>query len=413
MPDYSASDSVSIDFSKSVLGQNFKENIQLWRLNKGEFEKSAVQAPFYASFKAGFSYEIDLSKSTHIPSKAYLNYGSLQIANWQEILFDSDKDFDVNIVFVKDTNRYELGQKKLSESKANPSKIIPAKLLLNLNQISVYANLATNEVKAQLEKTLKHFNYLDEGMELALIFANDSFATGGISYDKMAIVYIDAKTSDSNPKFALQQTVLHELFHKISPYKIRPEKEAYLLDKNWLAEATPEYLALHYQLKNALITEADFIAQMEQKLRLADKFSGKSLNEMSLEVYRNANYYEAFYAKGCIALFLLDLKLYQESEGDISVINLILGNFPELNEERQLYITNLMHDQEQALIYHEGSFAMNEYLAPFVWLYQKQIVLPFTNGSETAEIRRENIIPNKMADAEQKSLWEGFSSKNK
>lgn len=411
MPVYQKGDTFLIDFPLSILGQNFKENLKSWNIVEGKIELVSIKAPFQLSNTTGFAYEIDLKKSTHIPSKAYLNYGTIQLANWQEILFDCNKNVSLNIVFENEKKRYELGVNSLETWKANPTKILPAKTIVKLNNVNVVSNLSSKEFQSETEKVLKAFTYLDKAKELIVIFANDSFPSGGISYDNIALAYIDAKTSNNNPKFAFQHTVLHELFHSVSPYKIRPEKEALLIDKNWLAEATPEYLSLQYQLKNSLISESEFIAQMEQKLRISNKYSGKSLYDMSLDLYRNVDYYEAFYSKGCIALYLLDLKLYQEGKGSISILNLIRGNFPELNEERQLYISNLMYEQEQALIYNENPYAMNQYLAPFGWLYQKQIVLPYTNASETAEIKQENIIPNKMASAEQKALWEGFKKK--
>jgi len=411
MPIYEIMDTFEIDFSKSILAQNDKENLELWKMQEGVFEKVRAQVPFLSVNKEGFSYEIDLMKSQHIPSKAYLNYGSIQIANWQEILFDCAANVELDIVFLKDSKRYELGVKSLEEWKSNPTKILPSKTILQLNKINVSSNLASKELQQELEKVLNGFIYLQQAQDVVLIFANDSLPSGGISYPKLAIVYLDAKTSDSNPKLAFQHTLLHELFHYVSPYQIHPEREATWMDKNWLAEATPEYLSLLYLLKNGLITEAVFIEQLEQKLRTATKFDGESLNDMALDVYRNVAYYEAFYSKGCIALFLLDLKLYMESEGKISVLNLILGNFPDLNEERQLFISNLMYEEEQALIYNEGCFAFNQYLAPFGWLYQKQIVLPYLNTSETAALKKENIILNKMASAEQKDLWEGFKKK--
>ena len=411
MPDYGSLGTFEIDFSKSILEQNYKEQLELWKIQEGIFEKVNVQAPFFVINKEGFSYEIDLLKSVHIPSKAYLNYGPIQIANWQEILFDCKDEVKMNLVFVKDSNRYELGIKTLEEWKANPTRILPAKTIVQVNKVNVVSNLSSKEMQQEVEKVLKAFTYLKENKEVVLLFAHDSLPSGGISYPKLAIVYIDAKTSDSNPKFALQHTLLHELFHYVSPYEIRPEKEALLIDKNWLAEATPEYLSLHYQFINGLITEATFIDKLEQKSRTATKFDGKSLNNMALDVYKDASYYEAFYSKGCIALFLLDLKLYQESKGGISIAGLIMGVFPEMNEEQQLYINNMMYEQEQALVYNNNPFAMNQYLAPFGWLYQKQLVLPFTSASETAEIRIENIIPNKMATVEQKALWEGFKKK--
>lgn len=416
-PDYSQLDTCLVDFSKSILGQNLKEAVALWTYNEEELITTSTSkmplnlVEILGVEKQGFRYEIDLLKSQHIPSKAYLNYGTIQIANWQEILFDCNQDIKLHIVFWKDSNRYELGVKSLAEWKLNPSKILPTKTLVQLNKITICSNLASKELQVEMEKFLKGFTYLKLPKELIVIFANDSLPSGGISYEKMAIVYMDAKTSDSNPKFALQHTVLHELFHAVLPYEIGPELEGKSLEENWLAEASPEYFSLRYQLKNKLISDKVFMEQLEQKLRTSLNFDGKSLSEMSLNVYRNASYYDAFYSKGCIALFLVDLKLYEATKGDYSIQDLIFGNYDQMDQAKQLEVSNVMFDLEQNLVSSEKPFALNQYLAAYGWLYQKQIVLPFTSGSTNAEVRKENITPNEKQTVEQKALWEGFKNK--
>jgi predicted metalloprotease with PDZ domain len=305
---------------------------------------------------------------------------------------------------------FDLGAKELNAWKANPSQILPMKTFLAVNNIKISSNIKNAELAEILSETLADFKYFARPTELVLLFAADSLSSGGVFYDDLAIVYIDSKTSGEDAEFNMQKTILHELYHGVSPYEIYPELEARELDKNWLSEATPEYLSLKYMLKNKLIKEEYFLSIMEQKMRIGKRFRGLSLDVMSSQVYRNSNFYAAFYSKGCVAFWLLDLKLYEMTDGKIEAIDLINGAYPNLNENTQLQIRNVMTNMEQELIFNIGPFPINKYISSYGLRYDKQIVLPFKKKSETAEVRSENITFNKAANGEQKSLWKRFTA---
>ncbi len=412
-PDYVLTKEHEVFFQENFLKQNEISNLKVGKLVDGEIKYTVAKSPLLLNpAMLRFEYLVDLKNSDNIPTKAYLAYKQTLIANWDEILFSSEKALLLSIDFYRSEQEDEeaivLGTNSLDNWKKDPSVLLPLKVLVEINNISVYSNLPNKNLSDLMEKTLANFNYFEEDFSLYVLFGNDSSQTGGAYYDKSAIVYIDAKNSDPDFPYVIEHVVLHELFHGLSPYEIRPEMEAKLLDKNWLAEATPEYLSLKYMVKYKIISEKVFLEVMESKLRIAERFAGISLNDMALEVYRNPSYYQAFYSKGAVALFLLDLQLYKESNGLVNIQDLISGSFPELSEEMQLSLNSLLTDMEQDLVYNENAFPINKVFVDFGLLYEKRVVLPFNENTEKAEIRKENISFNKMSNTEQKARWQGF-----
>lgn len=407
-PNYEYNLYYTVFFPPSVLNQNIKDSIIVYGRTK---TPSFVESPFeLGPNNSKFSYIIDLKKVTNVPTSAYLNYGDIQIANWEEILFDSDKGLTLHIEFVKEKKVYDLGTQSLSAWKSNPSKIIPTKLFMALNNIKITTSIGNDEVGKMLEETLADFKYFIRPTELILLFAAEGLPSGGVFYDDLAIVYVDSKTSGEDPEFNMKKTILHELYHGVSPYEIYPEADARDIGQNWLSEATPEYLSIKYMLQHKMIKDKEFLEIMERKMRIGTRFNGLSLELMSSEVYRNSEYYQAFYSKGCVAFWLLDMKLFEMTDGTVKAIDLINGVYTNLDEQTQLQISNVMHDMEQELVFNVGPFPMNKYLSSFGLLYEKQIVLPYRKKSETAQVRRENITFNKLANGEQKSLWKRFIS---
>jgi hypothetical protein len=404
-----------ISFQQNILGANPKTNLQAAYYVNSEQKKlelKSLQSPFELNDLVYFEYEILLNNQTNVATRAILNFNPILLVNWSEILFQTKDDALISIYFFVDEKQYALPVQTLSQWKSTISEIKPLKPLVEINKISVATNVANTDLKVLMEQTLKNFKYFEAGetKDLYIIFANDSLPSGGAYFQDKIVVYLDAKIIGQD-QWLMQQIILHELFHGVSPYKIHPELEAILLDKNWLAEATPEYLSWMYLLQESIISEQEFIAAMEQKLRDMQPFQTVSLNDMSLEIYRKPEYYQAFYTKGCIALFLLDLRIFETTKGMLNIHNLILGKFPELDGEKQLELNNLMHEMEEELVYNNSAYSFNKFISSYGWLYEKQKVMGIDEKTQEAILRKENITYQKMASNEQKELWKRFISK--
>lgn len=408
-PDYTYHEAYQVIFHRDSSNQNRQDSIFVIDLSR-RYLNDEVYMLELEPFHRKFGYEINLKNTTSVASKAYLDYGEIQLANWAEILFESNQDIRAHIQFVHGEQTFDLGVQDLNKWKENPSKILPSKVFLALNNISISTNVKHEDLRELLQESLHDFRYFDTAIELILLMSSDSLPYSGVFYEDVAIVYIDSKTSGETPQLKMKRALLHELFHGVSPYKIHPEIKTRQIGENWLSEAMPEYLSLKYLLQHEQLGEEEFLAIMEEKKMSAAQFSGLSLDEMSQEIYRNTNYMNAFYSKGCIAFWLLDLKLFEMTDGKITAFDLVQGLFNELDEQTQLQLNNVMADLEQELVFNEGKFPMNKYLESYGIVYERNMDLSSGTGEKQKETIVEKIRLNNMANSEQKLLWKRFTT---
>ncbi|MCB9257270.1 MAG: hypothetical protein H6579_09080 [Chitinophagales bacterium] len=404
--------STEIYFETNILKQNAKGDFLTSILHQKpkSTEQKMQKAPLKVDAEMQFfSYEINLYSSSHVPSRALLSFGNLDLINWSEILFNTNEDslaLEIEVDFKGKS--YSLGTKYLRQWQNEITKLQETKALLFINNVTIYSNDNSKELKDLLAKSLLNFKYLKEKKEVYLFFGEDSLPSAGLNVKGLSLIYIDKKLKPSSYFSETQKILLHELCHWLSSYEIRPEKEQVLIDKNWLAEASPEYLSLRYLLRNKLISELEFLEEMEIKLRKAQEFSSKSLHELSLGLYDNPAYMDAYYSKGVIALLLLDLKLFDLSKGKLTIDLIVRNAYPELDDAVQREVPNVLNEMENELVLSSKNFDLNKYLPIVGLIYEKQKVLPFSKEQNLAPIRWENISFNKLADAEQKSNWERF-----
>lgn len=403
---------LAVYFENNILNQNAKGDFLVSFLKDDEADvvkKEKLKAPLKISAQMqAFTYEVNLYSSSHVPSKGVLSFGNLSLINWSEILFQSSDSLDLDIEVQLKGKTYSLGSKALVNWHNEISKLNEPKPILLINNVNIYSNENSKELKELLTKTLDNFNYLSEKKDVIVLFGEDSLSSAGLNFKDLSIVYIDTKINKDSYLAEMQRILVHELCHWLTHYEIRPEKEQALIEKNWLAEASPEYLSLRYLLRNKLISDLEFLEEMENKLRKAQDFSSKSLNDLSFGVYAHPNYMDGFYTKGTIALFLLDLKLFEISKGKLTIDLIVRNAYPELEDEVQREVPNVLNDMENELVMSSNNFDLNKFLPIVGLIYEKQIVLPFSKEDNMAPIRWENISYNKLANAEQKSNWQRF-----
>ena len=406
-PDFTSNKNYLISFPPSLINQNRVDSIFLGKskismLPESSFMLNAEQVMF--------SYQLRINMDKYIANNACLDYEELFLVNWQEILFHADKDVPIALEWIEGEVKLALGTKYLSEWRSKPSNLVSTKIFLEINNIKVFTNTPGENLSKLLTETLEKFQFLSRPLNLYLIFDDDSIASSGVSFENISIVYIDSKMGSQNPQLQIQQLLLRELFHAYSPYHISPEREVRNIDKNWLSEALPEYLSLIYLLQNDHIDDDAFLAIMEQKMRITEQFNGLSLDYMSQEIYRNDSYWNAFRSKGCLAVWFLDLKLIEITSGELTAIDLIKGQFSNLDETAQLGIQNIMHVMEEDLVFNSSPFMMNKYLIPSGISYKRKGPLPNKFERSSADAKEFELIKNEEASDEQKSLWKRFTS---
>lgn len=116
----------------------------------------------------------------------------------------------------------------------------------------------------------------------------------------------------------------HEFFHIVTPLNIHSDVIARFNFENpvpsrhlWFYEGTTEWASLAMQVRAGLITTRQFIDEIENKLRAADRYRHDiSLVDLSLGAYENhVDQYPNVYEKGALVSLLLDMRLLELSNG--------------------------------------------------------------------------------------------------
>ncbi len=147
------------------------------------------------------------------------------------------------------------------------------------------------------------------------------------------VVYPESYTKEQLANGMINGTVSHEFFHIVSPLSVHSE-EIHSFDFNtpkmskhlWMYEGTTEYFANLFQVNQGLITEQDFINEMQSKIAISKRFDDTmSFTEMSKNILEPtyAKNYSNVYMKGALISMSLDIILREESNGTYGILNLM------------------------------------------------------------------------------------------
>lgn len=123
----------------------------------------------------------------------------------------------------------------------------------------------------------------------------------------------------------------HEFFHTILPLSIHSEEiERYDFNAPrmsrhlWLYEGMTEYFAIHMPVKQGRQTVDEFLAVVNEKIRLMRKFpDDMALTTLSQQAMEQQDQYYNFYLKGTLFCMGLDIALRERSNGKYGVQQLI------------------------------------------------------------------------------------------
>lgn len=147
------------------------------------------------------------------------------------------------------------------------------------------------------------------------------------------VVYPETYTKKQLSDGMINGTVSHEFFHIVSPLSVHSE-EIHSFDFNkpnmskhlWMYEGTTEYFANLFQVNQGLISEQDFIDEMQGKIATAKRFDDTmSFTEMSKNILEGkyAQNYSNVYMKGALIGMTLDIILREESDGKYGIRDLM------------------------------------------------------------------------------------------
>ena len=147
------------------------------------------------------------------------------------------------------------------------------------------------------------------------------------------VVYPESFTKKQLANGMINGTVSHEFFHIVSPLSVHSE-EIHSFDFNepkmskhlWMYEGITEYFANLFQVNQGLISEEEFIDEMQNKISSSLRYDDTMpFTEMSKNILepKYANNYGNVYQKGALIGMCLDIILREESKGTYGVRNLM------------------------------------------------------------------------------------------
>lgn len=131
----------------------------------------------------------------------------------------------------------------------------------------------------------------------------------------------------------ISSVAAHEFLHILSPLNLHSEEIAYFdfyeteLSKHlWLYEGVTEYLSIKSRLIGGLMSMEEFMAEMQGKIKQANRFKDVSFTEMSKNITteENAKQYINVYMKGALIAMMLDIKIAKNTQGKEDLIDLVL-----------------------------------------------------------------------------------------
>jgi predicted metalloprotease with PDZ domain len=128
--------------------------------------------------------------------------------------------------------------------------------------------------------------------------------------------------------------VSHEFFHIVTPLTIHSNEIQYF-DYNapkmsqhlWMYEGVTEYFANLVQVRDTLLSVAQFVSAMKQKLNESDMYKNMSMTDMSKSVLttEGQEQYLSVYSKGALIAFCLDIKMQELSGGKNSLRDVMMN----------------------------------------------------------------------------------------
>lgn len=214
---------------------------------------------------------------------------------------------------------------------------------------------------------------------------------GAVQHSASSVMVLKNYSDPYKIQREIQQTASHELFHLFEPLNLKTDATSKLNVKAklptehlWLFEGVTEYFSLLMQWREEMITQAEFIQEMRNKISLMQFFEPFSLTEKSSESILTGNdtYYRNFYYKGCIVAMMLDLRLLELSQGQLNLQELLLRFKKSMNENYvvkdeeliseliKISSFNELHDFFSKHIIGTEPFDFNKYLGLVGWAYE-------------------------------------------
>ena len=166
---------------------------------------------------------------------------------------------------------------------------------------------------------------------------------GALEHQNSSLYYMP-EFNDSNLVQDMVDVAIHEFMHIITPLNLHSEYignfdyiDPKMSEHLWLYEGITEYFAGIIQLKGGLIDDQDYFVELKSKLRSADNYpDDMAFADMSRNVLEKPykKQYSQVYTRGAIMGLMLDLEIMHLSQGEKTLIDVILELVDEFGMDK-------------------------------------------------------------------------------
>ena len=156
---------------------------------------------------------------------------------------------------------------------------------------------------------------------------------GALEHNYSSLYFLPEISYETQLKSLILEVASHEFLHILTPLNlhskeigdfdfINPQMSKHL----WLYEGVTEYFAHLVQLQNGIITEEQFIKNMQKKIARSKDFLDFSMTEMSKNVLTEQykSKYESVYTRGALIAWMLDIFIRDKTGNNISLKDVIM-----------------------------------------------------------------------------------------
>ncbi len=157
---------------------------------------------------------------------------------------------------------------------------------------------------------------------------------GALEHNHCSFYFLPEPTSEEGLHSLVHDICAHEFMHTLTPLHLHSKEIADFnfrtpnMSKHlWLYEGATEYFSLLVRLQSGLITEADFLDEMSEKIMTAVSYPLFSMTEMSKNVIdeNHQKNYLSVYSKGALLAWMLDMYLLHLSNGGNSLKDVVVA----------------------------------------------------------------------------------------
>ncbi|WP_417291212.1 peptidase M61 [Corallibacter sp.] len=225
-----------------------------------------------------------------------------------------------------DVEEFQVGDIKIVLSVYSPNGIHSAKTMRAAMEKMMQAQ---KTYLGDINSTPRYdiYVYLSKGDETA------PKGFGALEHHTSTVVVMPESMPASALDESMVDVVSHEFFHIVTPLSVHSE-DVHYFDYNqptfskhlWMYEGVTEYFATLFQVDQGLVSEDDFYAKINDKIKTAsgmnDTMSFTVMSENILEEPYASQYYNV-YQKGALIGMCIDILMREESNGNRGILSLM------------------------------------------------------------------------------------------